>query len=139
MAQKPSPVPWKRSDGVKSAGLATASHATALHVGSCQNYGAFLGTLIIRCRISRIIIRTPKGTIILTTTQGVASPHQLHSEMLSCDSRNFSRCCGEVFTSWLIGRGHHVSLEHVRKAQCPWGDIKKPRAEDGACGCLPHV
>ena len=33
-------------------------------MGSCQNYGPFLGTLNIRCRI---IIRTPKGTIILTT------------------------------------------------------------------------
>ena len=36
-----------------------------LHMGSCQNYGPFLGTLNIRCRI---IIRTQKGTIILTTT-----------------------------------------------------------------------
>ena len=32
---------------------------------SCQNCGPFLGTLNIRCRI---IIRTQKGTIILTTT-----------------------------------------------------------------------
>ena len=31
----------------------------------CQIYGPFLGTLNIRCRI---IIRTQKGTIILTTT-----------------------------------------------------------------------
>ena len=35
------------------------------HVGGCQNYGLFLGTLNIRCRI---IIRTQKGTLILTTT-----------------------------------------------------------------------
>ena len=34
-------------------------------VGSCQNYGPFLGALNIRCRI---ILRTQKGTIILTTT-----------------------------------------------------------------------
>ena len=34
-------------------------------MGSCQNYGPFLGTLNNRCRI---IIRTQKGTIILTTT-----------------------------------------------------------------------
>ena len=34
-------------------------------MGSCQNYGPFLGTLNIRCRI---IKRTQKGTIILTTT-----------------------------------------------------------------------
>ena len=36
-----------------------------LDMGSCQNYGPFLGTLHNRCRI---LIGTPKGTIILTTT-----------------------------------------------------------------------
>ena len=35
-------------------------------LGGCQNYGPFLGTLNIRCRI--IIIGTQKRTIILTTT-----------------------------------------------------------------------
>ena len=35
------------------------------HMGGCQNYGPFLGTLNIRCRI---ITRIQKGTIILTTT-----------------------------------------------------------------------
>ena len=34
-------------------------------VGGCQNYGPFLGTLNIRCRI---IIGTQKGTNIFTTT-----------------------------------------------------------------------
>ena len=34
-------------------------------VGGCQNYGPFLGTLHIRCRI---ILGTQKGAIILTTT-----------------------------------------------------------------------
>ena len=34
-------------------------------MGGCQNYGPFLGTLNIRCRI---IIWIQKGTIILTTT-----------------------------------------------------------------------
>ena len=34
-------------------------------MGSCQNYGPFLGTLNNRCRI---LIGTQKGTIILTTT-----------------------------------------------------------------------
>ena len=33
-------------------------------MGGCQNYGPFLGTRNIRCRI---IIGIPKGTIILTT------------------------------------------------------------------------
>ena len=35
------------------------------HVGGCQNYGPFLGTLNIRCCI---IIGIQNGTIILTTT-----------------------------------------------------------------------
>ena len=34
-------------------------------MGGCQNYGPFWGTLNKRCRI---IIRTQRGTIILTTT-----------------------------------------------------------------------
>ena len=34
-------------------------------MGGCQNYGPFLGTLKIGCRI---IIGIEKGTIILTTT-----------------------------------------------------------------------
>ena len=34
-------------------------------MGGCRNYGPFLGTLNIRCRI---IHGTPKGTLILTTT-----------------------------------------------------------------------
>ena len=34
-------------------------------MGGCQNYGPFLGTLNIRCRI---IIGIQKGTRILTTT-----------------------------------------------------------------------
>ena len=35
------------------------------HMGGCQNYGPFLGTLNNRCRI---ILRTQEGTLILTTT-----------------------------------------------------------------------
>ena len=35
------------------------------HMGSCQNYGPFLGTLNTRCRTK---IRTQKGTLILTAT-----------------------------------------------------------------------
>ena len=34
-------------------------------MGGCQNYGPFLGTVNIRCRI---IIGIQKGTIILTST-----------------------------------------------------------------------
>ena len=37
-------------------------------MGGCQNQGPFSGTLNIRCRI---VLRTQKGAIILTTTQTV--------------------------------------------------------------------
>ena len=40
-------------------------------MGGCQNYGPFLGTLNIRCRI---IMGIQKGTIILTTTHVVKEP-----------------------------------------------------------------
>ena len=36
------------------------------NIGGCQNYGPLLGPLNTRCRI---ILRTQKGAIILTTTQ----------------------------------------------------------------------
>ena len=36
-----------------------------IYMGGCQNYGPFLGTPNIRCRI---ILGTQKGTIILTAT-----------------------------------------------------------------------
>ena len=38
----------------------------SLHVGGCQNYDPFLGTLNTRCRI---IIGTQKGLMTLTTTR----------------------------------------------------------------------
>ena len=46
------------------------------HMGGCQNYGPFLGTLNLRCRI---IIRVQKGAIILTTTHmsNLASPYKV--------------------------------------------------------------
>ena len=47
-------------------GSRPVTEAPVFQVGSCQNYGPFLGTLNNRCRI---ILRTQKGTLILTTTQ----------------------------------------------------------------------
>ena len=47
-------------------GNINCSQGLGKYMGSCQNYGPFLGTLNIRCRI---IIGIQKGTIILTTTQ----------------------------------------------------------------------
>ena len=43
------------------------------YMGSCQNHGPFLGTLNSRCRI---ILRTQKGTIILTTTHMLPYGHE---------------------------------------------------------------
>ena len=42
-----------------------------INLDGCQNYGSFLGTLNIRCRI---IIGIQKGTIILTTTHIAYNP-----------------------------------------------------------------
>ena len=54
-------------------------------MGSCQNYGPFLGTLNNRCRT---ILGTQKGTIILTTTQnGQEQPHP-KKETLDPNLRN---------------------------------------------------
>ena len=44
-----------------------------MHLGGCQNDGPFLGTLNIR---GRIIIGTPRGTIILTTTHFAGSRYR---------------------------------------------------------------
>ena len=53
-------------------------------MGGCQNYGPFLGTLNIRCRI---IMGTQKGTIILTTTHmnnssSSGTNHEIKVEMI---------------------------------------------------------
>ena len=45
------------------------------YIGCCQNYGPVLGTLNIRCRI---IMGTPKGTIILTITHIHTYYHYIH-------------------------------------------------------------
>ena len=50
----------------------SSQHEFLVHLGACQNYGPLLGTLNIRCRI---IIRTRKGTLILTTTHLVDADH----------------------------------------------------------------
>ena len=49
------------------------------YVGGCQNYGPFLGTLNIRCRI---ILGIQKGTIILTTTYVKSSYQDLKAVTL---------------------------------------------------------
>ena len=58
-------------------------------MGSCQNYGPFLGTLNNRCRI---ILGTPKETIILTTTH-VLNSFGFYGASGDLVSRVASRIC----------------------------------------------
>ena len=55
-------------------GSRPVTEAPVFQVGSCQNYGPFLGTLNNRCRI---ILGAQKGTIILTTTHMAMMKHDL--------------------------------------------------------------
>ena len=52
------------------------------YMGGCQNYGPFLGTPNIRCRI---IIGIQRGTIVLTTTH--MDPSTSSAAMASCTAR----------------------------------------------------
>ena len=54
-----------RPAGPHHPSVAKTKKTKRIHRGGCQNYGPFWGTLNIRCRV---IIRTPKGTRILTIT-----------------------------------------------------------------------
>ena len=54
------PLVWSPSSGLGQGPVPSYNH-----MGGCPNDGPLLGPLIIRCRI---ILRTQKGTIILTTT-----------------------------------------------------------------------
>ena len=54
-------------------------HYESMHMSGCQNYGPFLGTLNIRCRI---IIGIQKGTIILTTTQMAVEATNPHTRTI---------------------------------------------------------
>ena len=55
----------------------SSSRSSGRHMGGCQNYGPFLGTLNNRCRI---IIGTQRGTLILTTTH-IQKPFQTVSSL----------------------------------------------------------
>ena len=57
-------VSLRRLQGFSILGVSGSGVLYGFYLGSCQNYGPFLGTLNNRVRI---IIGTQKGTIILTT------------------------------------------------------------------------
>ena len=61
-------LPTKRhshNDSGHIASMAGMTESLTTHMDGCENYGPLLGPLNARCRI---ILRTQKGTIILTTT-----------------------------------------------------------------------
>ena len=60
-----SDVPFLCSIRLGHSAMLHITFASDLHMGGCQNYGPFWGTLIIKCRT---ILGTQKGTLILTTT-----------------------------------------------------------------------
>ena len=75
----------------------TLSPITALaYMGSCQNYGPFLGTVNIRCRN---IIRTQKRPIILRTTHILSSNF---APRISSSSRS-TRCSLSTLPRLLFG------------------------------------
>ena len=63
--------------------IGVKGHQGLGYMGGCQNYGPFLGTLNIRCRI---MIGTQKGTIILTTTH--VANHREHAMENEMESEN---------------------------------------------------
>ena len=60
------------------------------HVGGCQNYGRFLGTLNIR---GRIIIGIQKGTISLTTTHIISIHTCLHDGRMTATRSRLRASC----------------------------------------------
>ena len=90
--------------------------ALPVHVGGCQNYGSLLGSLDTRCRI---ILRTQKGTIILTTTH-------VHG------GRNWSLCTGSSQRScaycWprAACTPQHPSLLHseTQIREAAWNEVR---------------
>ena len=67
-------------------------HVLSIYMGSFKNYGPFLATLNIRCRI---IIRTQKGTIILTTTH-IVIIFSMYVEGSGLRALVFSSGCSQV-------------------------------------------
>ena len=54
-------------------------HYESMHMGGCQNYGPFSGTLNFRCRI---IIGIQNGTIILPTTHMAVEASNPHTRSI---------------------------------------------------------
>ena len=70
-----------------------------VYMGGCQNYGPFLGTLNIRCRI---IIRTQKGSPIWTTTHIYIYTYlciRFAVLLMPASSKSFSAICGRMLYS----------------------------------------
>ena len=92
----------------------------SVHVGGCQNYDPFLGTLNSRCRI---IIGIQNGSIILTTTH----VHDRHSPCTT--TRSASQALTQLATQMCTSCcGRHYSAPQVDRIWGIWGsyyDIPK--------------
>ena len=94
-------------------------------MGGCQNYGPFLGTLNIRCRI---IIGTQKGTIILTTTHiyiYILNPHLI--QKISLVNKRARK--GEGFTMRFLKSARTDTKALQRFFQPRW-----PSSDQPLCG-----
>ena len=76
-----------------------------IHVGGCQNYRPLLGSLNIRCRI---ILRTQKGTIILTTSHVHMNMRYLHVRSSLCVLSIYP----SIYLSIYLPIHLHISLPH---------------------------
>ena len=80
-------------------------------MGGCQNYGSFLGTLNIRCRI---ILGIQKGTLILTTSHMLRGFRACRSGASGCWGWGFR----ERWLSW------HCAPKCSQEVSCSTGSLK---------------
>ena len=86
-----------------------------MHMGGCQNYGPFVGTLNNRCRIT---IGTQEGTIILTTTH-IYSCSDRRSVVKGCRCAvgigdSGSLCCGQYILILSADPQRHVTQSRLQ-------------------------
>ncbi len=111
------------------------SVCTYTYMGGCQNYGPFLGTLNIRCRI---MIGIQEGTTILTTAHicmcvdrgrkyeymTLICPYMytsMHTYMCGHeDVREYSHVCMHVQTWYKVFRLYYVFPSDRSEVRVPW-------------------
>ena len=102
------------------------SACVSMQMGGCQNYGPLLGPLHTRCRIR---IRSPKWTIILTTTQIPSLRWEtcsLPSTVKMTSSTGTTPCCR---TAMRLG-----SSPEIDPVPCTGLAVKGPESKLPQCG-----